>query len=72
MPRIYYSKSECIQKVNEYLSIREDLLAYSLDVAYICSELCVMDEKFPPKGIWVDYYQVYDLRCLINIDDDED
>lgn len=72
IPFIYYSKSECIQKVNQYLHIREDLLSYSLNLAYVCSELCKIDEKFPPNGMWIDYYRVFDLRCLIEIDDDED
>ncbi len=72
IPRIYYSKNECIRKVQEYLEKRKDLYSYSLNLAYIASELSKMDERFPPKGLWVEYYKVNDIRCLIEIEEDED
>lgn len=65
IPRIYYSKSECIQKVNEYLRTHTNL--QTIDLSYVCNQLCKIDSQFPPEGIWVDYYGVHSLSDIISI-----
>jgi hypothetical protein len=68
--RVYYDLKTCKSKVDEYLDLYPDIrFAYfkNLDLAIVCSELCAKDSLFPPYGFWVDYYNLRDLRELIEI-----
>jgi hypothetical protein len=56
--------------VTEYLDLYPEIrFTYfkNLDLAIVCSELCRKDPLFPPYGFWVDYYNLRDLRELIEI-----
>jgi superfamily II DNA or RNA helicase len=68
--RVYYDLKTCKSKVNEYLDLYPEIrFTYfkNLDLAIVCSELCRKDQLFPPYGFWVDYYNLRDLRELIEI-----
>jgi hypothetical protein len=38
-----------------------------LNLSNACNELCKIDDNFPPNGLWVEYYNVNDLRDIITI-----
>ena len=65
--RIYYDLETCIKKVNELLILHNEIKKYYLDLSIICKELCKLDNNFPPHGLWVEYYNVKDLRDIIII-----
>jgi superfamily II DNA or RNA helicase len=68
--RVYYDLKTCKSKVDEYLDLYPDIrfdYFKNLDLAIVCSELCAKDPLFPPYGFWVDYYNLRDLRELIEI-----
>ena len=68
--RVYYDLKTCKTKVHEYLALYPEIIAdyfKNLDLAIVCSELCSKDLLFPPYGLWVDYYNLKDLRDLIVI-----
>jgi hypothetical protein len=65
--RIYYDLEICRKKVNEYLLKYPEIKKYYLDLSIVCNELCKLDPLFPPNGLWVEYYNVKDLREIINI-----
>jgi len=65
--RIYYDLETCIEKVNELLILHNEIKNNNLDLSFVCKELCKIDVLFPPNGLWVEYYNVKDLRDLITI-----
>jgi len=65
--RIYYDLETCIEKVNELLILHNEIKNHNLDLSIVCKELCKIDVLFPPNGLWVEYYNVKDLRDLITI-----
>jgi superfamily II DNA or RNA helicase len=65
--RIYYDLETCIEKVNELLILHNELKTYYLDLSIVCKELCKLDALFPPNELWVEYYNVTDLRDIIVI-----
>ena len=65
--RIYYDFETCKNKVNAYLSLYPDIKKNYLELSKICDELCKLDPLFPPFGLWVDYYNVNDMRDIIII-----
>ena len=38
-----------------------------LDLSVVSNELTKIDALFPPNGLWVEYYNVNDLRDIITI-----
>ena len=64
--RIYYNMETCKNKINEYLLLYPDI-KLSVDLANICIKLCEIDNLFPPNDLWVEYYNVRDLRDIIII-----
>ncbi len=62
--RIYYDLETCIKEVTKLLCNNKIEKNY-LDLSIICNELCKLDNKFPPNGLWIDYYNVKDLRDII-------
>ena len=68
--RVYYDLESCKSKVDEYLALYPEIKTHyfkTFDLATVCSELCRKDPLFPPYGFWVDYYNLRDLRELIEI-----
>ena len=65
--RIYYDLETCKNKVVEYLLLYPEIKKHYLDLSFVCNELCKIDELFPPNGLWVEYYNVNDLRDIIII-----
>ena len=65
--RVYYDFETCIQKVNELLILNNKIKNHYLDLSIVCNELCKIDKLFPPNGLWVEYYNVKDLREIIII-----
>ena len=65
--RVYYDLETCKTKVHEYLALYPEIKTHYLDLAIVCFKLCEKDPLFPPNGLWVDYYNLKDLRDLIII-----
>ena len=65
--RVYYDLETCKNKVGEYLLLRPETKKYYLDLSIVSNELCKIDALFPPNGLWVEYYNVKDLRDIITI-----
>jgi predicted helicase len=65
--RVYYDLDTCKKKVCEYISMYPDIKKYYLDLSIVSNELCKKDVLFPPHGLWVEYYNVKDLRDIISI-----
>ena len=63
--RIYYELETCKNKVDEYLLLYHKIK--NIDLSIVCNELCKIDSLFPPNGLWVEYYNIKDLRYIINI-----
>jgi len=65
--RVYYDLETCKNKVGEYLLLYPEIKKHYLDLSIVSSELCKIDALFPPNGLWVEYYNVKDLRDIITI-----
>ena len=57
----------CKNKVGEYLSLSPKIKKNYLDLSIVCTGLCKIDSQFPPNGLWVEYYNVKDLRDIIEL-----
>ena len=64
IPRKYYTTDECKRKIAEFSKLNPELLKDRLDISGACMNLCSMDDKFPPNGLWVEYYGVKDINEL--------
>ncbi len=64
--RIYYDLEMCKKKVNEYLLCNPEIKKM-LKISDIVNEICKSDTLFPPNDLWVEYYNIKDLREIINI-----
>ena len=65
--RIYYDLETCKNKVGDYLLLYPEIKKHYLDLSIVSNELCKIDILFPPNGLWVEYYNVKDLRDIITI-----
>ena len=65
--RIYYDLKTCKNKVGVYLLLYPEIKKHYLDLSIVSNELCKIDILFPPNGLWVEYYNVKDLRDIITI-----
>jgi hypothetical protein len=65
--RVYYDLETCKNKVGKYLLLYPDIKKYYLDLSIVSNELCKLDTLFPPNELWVEYYNVKDLRDIITI-----
>jgi hypothetical protein len=65
--RTYYDLETCKNKVGKYLLLYPDIKEHNLDLSIVCTELCKLDILFPPNELWVEYYNVKDLRDIITI-----
>lgn len=63
--RIYYDLETCKHKVDEYVSSNAEIRQNHLELSNLTTELCKLDELFPPNELWVEYYGVNDLRDII-------
>ena len=57
----------CKNKVGEYLSMYPEIKTHYLDLSIVCNALIKIDTLFTPNGLWVEYYNVNDLRDIITI-----
>jgi predicted helicase len=62
--RVYYDLETCKNKISQYLSQYPEIKTL-LEISSINNELCKLDPLFPPCGLWVEYYNVKDLRDII-------
>ena len=53
-----YSLEECKQKVTEYIKLYPHFKDYQLKLNELTHELYKLDQRFPPKDLWVYYYKV--------------
>jgi superfamily II DNA or RNA helicase len=65
--RVYYDLETCKDKIGKYLSTYPEIKKYSLNLSFVSSELCKLDQLFPPNDLWVDYYNVKNLQDIIII-----
>jgi superfamily II DNA or RNA helicase len=65
--RVYYDLETCKNKVGEYLLLYPEIKKHYLDLSIVSNELVKIDILFPPNGLWVEYYNVKDLRDIITI-----
>jgi superfamily II DNA or RNA helicase len=65
--RTYYDLQTCKNKVSEYLLLYPEIKANYLNLSIVVNNLCKLDALFPPDGLWVEYYNVKDLKDIINI-----
>ena len=65
--RVYYDLETCKNKVGEYLLVYPEIKKHYLDLSIVSNELSKIDALFPPNGLWVEYYNVKDLRDIISI-----
>jgi hypothetical protein len=65
--RIYYDLTICKNKIDEYLLLYPEIKKHYLNLSIICEELCKIDDKFPPEGLWVEYYNIKSLQDIITI-----
>lgn len=65
--RVYYDLKTCKNKVGEYLLLYPEIKKYYLDLSIVSNDLVKIDALFPPNGLWVEYYNVKDLRDIITI-----
>jgi superfamily II DNA or RNA helicase len=65
--RLYYDLETCKNKVGEYLLLYPEIKKHYLNLSIVSNELCKIDALFPPNGLWVEYYNIKDLRDLITI-----
>lgn len=63
--RIYYEFDECVEKINIYMKKINIVDTYDNDK--ICYELCKLDSKFPPNGLWIEYYSNNKINNLNDI-----
>jgi predicted helicase len=62
--RVYYDLETCKNKISQYLSQFPEIKTL-LEISFINNKLCKLDPLFPPCGLWVEYYNVKDLRDII-------
>ena len=65
--RIYHDLETCKNKVDKYLLLYPEIKKYYMDLSLVCNELCKLDSSFPPNDLWVEYYNMKDLRDIISI-----
>jgi superfamily II DNA or RNA helicase len=65
--RIYYDFGTCKNKVDAYLLLYPEMKKHYLDLSVVSNELTKIDSLFPPNGLWVEYYNIKDLRDIITI-----
>ena len=67
MKENFYDINKCKEKCSYYLKNGNIKIKNQFDYAYVCEQLCKIDEMFPPNEMWIDYYQIKNLSILFNI-----
>ena len=62
--REFYDLETCKNKISKFLMLHPEINCH-LNLSIICETLCKLDSLFPPNGLWVDYYNVKNLRDII-------
>lgn len=65
--RIYYEIDTCKKKIHEYLLKYPEIKQNNFDLHNIIRHLCEIDELFPPYDLWIDYYNILQLKDMITI-----
>lgn len=65
--RIYYDLDKCKEMIDQYLIQYPEIKNDYLDLSKICYKLCILDNKFPPYDLWVEYYKIKQLSEIIQI-----
>ena len=65
--RIYYEIDKCKEMIDDYLKKNPEIKKDYLNLSLVCQELCKLDKRFPPNGLWVEYYKVKELNEIIKI-----
>lgn len=65
--RIYYDIETCKDVIRRYLRIHPEWNKERLNLSSLVKKLKELDNSFPPDELWVEYYQVGDLRDIIKI-----
>lgn len=65
--KVYYDLKTCKNKVSKYLLLNPNIKQNHLNLSIIKNKLCKEDNLFPPEDLWIDYYDVKDLRDIIII-----
>jgi hypothetical protein len=66
IPRDRYTLKVCREKIQEYTLQHPDIKNY-LELDRYCKMLCDLDPRFPPIGLWVDYYCIDNIKDLSDI-----
>ena len=53
--------------IDIYLKEKPEIKKNYLNLSLVCQELCKLDKRFPPNGLWVEYYKVKELNEIIKI-----
>lgn len=62
--QLYYDLNTCKDKIKEY---RKQITINLLDYYETCNILHLYDSKFPPPGLWNDYYNLDNLNVLFKL-----
>jgi superfamily II DNA or RNA helicase len=65
--RKYHDLETCKNKVDKYILLYPEIKKHYMDLSLVCNELCKLDSSFPPNDLWVEYYNMKDLRDIITI-----
>ena len=63
----YYDFNTCRLKTREHLLLHPEIKQNYLHMEKVCSELCKIDQKYPPCDLWTDMYSVGDISEIITI-----
>lgn len=63
--RKFYELEECKAKVAYYIGMYPEIVKSLLKISVVIDELCKLDPLFPPNDLWVEYYGVKDITCII-------
>lgn len=67
IPRIYYKIDECLEICKKFINKNSEIKKDYLNLDKINKNLCESDNKLPPYGLWVEYYEVKELSDIIKI-----
>jgi len=65
--RIYYEIDICKKKIQEYLILYSEIKQNNLDLHNTIIDLCKKDDLFPSYDLWVDYYNISQLKDMFII-----
>ena len=58
----YYTLQECVEKVAEWCKYHN-----GAQPSQIMEDVCKADRRFPPCGLWIDYYKIKNIDEIIKI-----